>query len=100
MYSFIESLYLFRSNSPCVIVVVVVDGVGVGVHIKGGVKVICAGEDGDISVNFAGEIHGALKGNGAAITANNIPIIGSDQCTVPDGYYSISTATVQCSINI
>ena len=59
-------LTLFRSNRPCV-AAVVGDGIGVGVYIRGGVKVICAGEDGNDRsgigvVNAACHAHRSAEG--------------------------------------
>ena len=91
-------LALFRSNRPFA-VAVIGDGVGVCIHIRSGVKVVGAGEDGDFSAviffNCAGEIHGALKGNGTFSGVNNIPIISSAQCAVFDG--CITGSIVQCT---
>ena len=97
----IMHLALFRSNRPCA-VVVVGDGVGVGVHIRGGVKGICAGEDGNDRsgidvVNAAFHVHRSAECQGDGI---GVPLIVANRITVDSSVqraacHSGSTTVIQ-----
>lgn len=87
-------LALFRSNRPCA-VAVVGDGVGVGVHIRGGGKIVGTGEDGNDRsgidvVNAAFHVHRSAECQGdgigvCLIVANRISAAISVQRAVRHG---------------